>query len=250
MKQYQSQLAPLPKKLGDKLPVNEIFYSIQGEGRWLGTPSIFIRLQYCNLGCAWCDTRYTWDSELLDGGALLAPGDLAAKAKALVPPSAWDGGVPHVVITGGEPMLHQDRIPVLVNQMKAIGFKFFEVETGGAIIPEPAMLAVVDWWNCSPKLANSLISKEERVVPEAIQILSNNKNVDFKFVVRDKNDIDEIESTYLSLILPEQIWLIPEGCRRTVQLRRMKEIVDVCLEKGYRLNPRLHILIWDNERGK
>jgi len=96
--------------LGELLPVNEIFSTMQGEGHYTGTPSTFIRLQGCPVGCPWCDTKYTWPAEadkersLLDifkktdatdeTYALAEPLDLAA----LVAPSPQ-----HVVITGGEP---------------------------------------------------------------------------------------------------------------------------------------------------
>ena len=67
---YEPQIEPWPNEFRDKLPLIEMFYSIQGEGRFAGCPAVFIRLRYCNLGCAWCDTRFTWEKGNIEEGEL------------------------------------------------------------------------------------------------------------------------------------------------------------------------------------
>jgi len=252
MTQYQPVLTPLPKEYNGKLPVNELFYSIQGEGRWLGTPALFIRFQYCNLGCSWCDTRYAWDKDLIDQAVLYSPEELAKAAVATVDNQSVSCSehLPHVVLTGGEPMLHQDLIPALIDCLKTRRFTFFEIETNGTVIPEPLMLGAISWWNCSPKLSNNQVDMEKRVNPAAIRVIAATGKADFRFVVWDRSDIDEIDETYGSLIPHEHIWLVPEGSRRAEQLNRMEEVAQLCLEMGYRFSPRLHILIWNNERSR
>jgi len=227
-----------------------VFYSVQGEGRWIGCPAVFIRLQYCHLGCSWCDTRYTWDSKNIDEATLFSIDKLVELILELIPNSVKQNTMPHIVITGGEPMLFQENIVLLIAKLKTSNFNFIEIETSGTIIPSLDMRNAIDWWNCSPKLSNSLLNKSERIVPEAIQTFCKMKNVDYKFVVRNSKDVDEMENDYCPLISKEKIWLMPEGLTSASQIKKLKEIMYVCLDRGYRITPRLHILLWGNEKGK
>lgn len=113
--------------------VNEIFYSLQGEGRFTGTAAIFIRLSGCNLRCSFCDTRH-------DDYTLYTENDIVA-AIASYPAR-------HVVITGGEPTLQLTRL--LVDKLHEAG-KFVQIETNGSIALEPDVVAAIDWITCSPK---------------------------------------------------------------------------------------------------
>ncbi len=239
---------PKPETYKSKLPVIETFLSIQGEGRWIGCPAVFIRLQYCNLGCDFCDSRYSWDEK--DTNALLKPEEIANNLQALAPPTKWAGDIPHVVITGGEPLLHQDRLPLLIDRLKAKGYTYFEIETNGTIVPSQIMMDKISWWNCSPKLSNSEILEELRFNPKVVYTLSRLENADFKFVIKEQLDIEEIEKTFGSLIKTDRIMLMPEGTNRQIQTDRMNWLVEQCKSRGYRFTPRLHTLIWDNKKGK
>lgn len=233
-----------------KLPVSEIFFSIQGEGRWIGCPAIFVRLQYCNLGCDYCDSQFAWSGEKLEGAGLFKPEELANKLVSIAPPTKWAGDTPHIVITGGEPLLHQDRIPDLIGRLRAKGYTFFELETNGTIIPNQVMIDKIGWWNCSPKLSNSGLPEQMRFNPKVIYTLSRLENADFKFVVGEIGDLDEIQNTYGSLVKTDRIMVMPEGTDRETQIGRMNWLVGQCMERGYRFTPRLHTLIWDNERSR
>src|SRR5438067_5836783 len=118
------------------LRVSEVFASVQGEGVSVGTPSVFVRLQGCSVGCVWCDTKYSWAST---GGHETTLETLLAQIAALE--------AENVVITGGEPLEHPAFAP-LVNVLKAAGYRI-EVETAGTVIPPDVP---VDQWNVSPKL--------------------------------------------------------------------------------------------------
>ena len=247
---YQPRLSPWQDKHDDRLPLSELFHSLQGEGRWCGTPAVFIRLLYCNMGCCWCDTAYAWDRELIDTAEFLTSGDIAELAYRSVSGMTDNRELPHIVITGGEPMLHQHKIPELIDNLKSKGFSFFEIETNGTIVPSGEMLEVISWWNCSPKLSNNLLPEESRINMTAIESIAGTGRADFKFVVHGSEDADEIESTFGKIISPEKIWLMPEDHDAEGQLERMRVIAELCIQRGYRFSPRLHVLLWGKERGR
>ena len=111
--------------------VNEIFYSIQGEGHYTGTPAIFIRLAGCNLRCDFCDTEHHPYQDLTEEGIMRKIADFPAS---------------HVVITGGEPMLQLTLS--FINHLHSAG-KFVQIETNGTI-PIKGYLPIA-WITCSPK---------------------------------------------------------------------------------------------------
>lgn len=111
--------------------VNEIFDSVQGEGYWIGAPATFIRLQGCNVGCSWCDTKQTWKR----GGTRMSVGDIVTATT-----------FSHVVITGGEPTLWN--LDELLNAYRKKKY-FTQLETSGQ--NELRGERRPDWITCSPK---------------------------------------------------------------------------------------------------
>lgn len=99
--------------------VNEVFASIQGEGRFVGRPQAFVRLTGCNMQCSWCDTRYAFE-----GGEDLSVDKVLDKIAAT--------GLTSVCVTGGEPLLQVDEVRELVKKLKE---KDYEVvlETNGSL---------------------------------------------------------------------------------------------------------------------
>lgn len=246
---YQPNLAPQPTETSNLLPVTEIFYSIQGEGRWAGYPALFIRLAYCNLGCIWCDTRFTWDKDRLETGPRLSVLEVASRALSILP-DGIDRTQIHAVITGGEPMLHQAQLPGLTDAMTTAGFTFFEIETNGTITPNQLLRERISWWNCSPKLTNNGLTVEENLFPETLKSIADTQRADFKFVVRTLGDIEELIATYLPLLPRDRIMLMPEGSHTGAQAAAMPLVIEACREFGFRFSPRLHIMAWGNERGR
>ena len=111
--------------------INEIFYSLQGEGHFTGTPAVFIRFSGCNLKCSFCDTKHERYSEMTEDDIMREVSKYPAE---------------HVVITGGEPALQLTQ--TLVDRLHAAG-KFIQIETNGtAELPKGCD---VDWITCSPK---------------------------------------------------------------------------------------------------
>ena len=248
--QYKPDLAKIPNIPADKLPVSEIFYSIQGEGRFAGYPSVFIRLMYCNLGCSWCDTRFSWDNTALDRHSLFDNSEIVAEVKKNVPDTISNLDKIRVIITGGEPMIHREKLPSLIEALNRAGFLTVDIETNGTFEPSDKLCRLVSWWNCSPKLLNNNIDSEISIIPDALIRLSKTNKVDFKFVVQEPQDIEQIEQTFLEYMKPEQIMLMPEGWTQIKQLKGMEWVMGECQKRNFRFSPRLHILIWNNERGK
>ena len=111
------------------MKVNEIFYSLQGEGYHSGTPAVFVRFSGCNLQCPFCDTQHSSGTEMTDDDIAAAVGGYPARM---------------VVVTGGEPALQLTSS--LVDKLHLLG-KYVAVETNGTRrLPEN-----VDWITLSPK---------------------------------------------------------------------------------------------------
>ena len=115
--------------------VNEIFYTLQGEGAHSGIPAVFVRFSGCNLRCPWCDTEFTAHTDMT--------------AEQIVAQVAELYDIPNerrkmVVLTGGEPSLQVDK--ELIDALHAVGF-YICIETNGTRpLPEG-----IDWITCSPK---------------------------------------------------------------------------------------------------
>ncbi len=246
--EHNPRLQPWPKDFKGQLPLNEAFVSIQGEGRFSEHPALFLRFNYCNLGCSWCDTRFTWDADKIETDQMLSALQISDLALQLVKDSVMSPGDVHVVLTGGEPMLHQDRLPELVSQLRSAGFSFFEIETNGLIAPSVEMINAIDWWNCSPKLSNNGLPLSQNLNPHSLRIIDDTGKADFKFVVSSVENIEEIITHYLPLISHDSIMLMPEGFTRAKQLRNMPWVKEAAIQHGFRFSPRLHILEWGNER--
>jgi organic radical activating enzyme len=227
-----------------------LFYSLQGEGRYAGTPALFIRFKYCNLGCAWCDTKFTWDLEKIEPGFVKGANEVCEDANALLRNVKMIPRQVHVIFTGGEPMLHQHRLPLLISQLQSFGFDFFEMETNGTIVPSLEMATLISWWNCSPKLRNNGLDPIQNIVPAALREIELTDRADFKFVVQNKSDIDEIEREFLHIISRKGVMLMPEGVTRESILAKTGWLMEECQKRGFRFSSRLHILAWGNERGK
>lgn len=142
--------------------VNEIFYSLQGEGRWAGTPAIFIRLAGCNLHCNFCDTNHQPFTEMADREIIAAIAEFPAH---------------HVVITGGEPTLQLTC--AFLKKLHTKGY-FIQIETNGTTRLPYGAIHFVDWITCSPKTDDMPIIQridEVKVVYEEGYDVSSKLNI-------------------------------------------------------------------------
>ncbi|MTI21175.1 7-carboxy-7-deazaguanine synthase QueE [Fulvivirga sp. RKSG066] len=233
----------------------EIFYTVQGEGKNLGKPSIFLRTSLCNLHCIWCDTDYTWNWEN-------TPFETTKNVKyrreeyieELSPKEAAEIVMQypckHVVLTGGEPMMQQEALCEVIEYLKAQDDYTFEVETNGTLPPSERFDELVDQFNVSPKLANSNNSEKIREKPKALKHFSQSAKSNFKFVLSQEEDLNEILSLIEKYnINPAAVYLMPEGVSEVELKRKQSWLVEICKTHGFNYTDRLHIHIYGAKRG-
>lgn len=256
----------------DKLPIIEVFTSIQGEGRYVGEPSIFIRLSGCNLRCCFkdtiCDTSYS--SFHPEKGHLTIDDVLKEITD--------NPNVHSIVITGGEPMLYRDGIEDLITYIEMVmqDDYFVTVETNGT--QSPCNDTLVDFYSISPKLSTSVpipgkiykgpngaeykFSKEaceqynkERFNPAATAALMDMADFQLKFVYSGPESIDSIMQFLKELDAlgasfdNTDVMLMPEGTSNELLTKNAQEAVRYCIDHGWTLADRLHIRIWGDKRG-
>lgn len=238
------------------LIVAETFYSIQGEGPWLGRPAVFLRLAGCNLQCngfsyrdpvtqehLGCDSKAVWRR-----GNKFTPDALLAHWQAAGWHQALEQGA-HLIITGGEPMLQQSALLTLLKQLPAAWF--IEVETNGTLAVDAALLARINHFNVSPKLANSGESRAQAYVPAVLQTYAASERAIFKFVVQQPADIAEIVSDYQqAFTLPaSRIWLMPEAGTRDSLAAKQAWLIELCKSHAFNFSTRLHLTVWGEVTG-
>lgn len=225
--------------------IAEIYKSIQGEGLLTGTPSVFVRASGCNLRCWFCDTPYTsWDPE----GRDYSVDEILARI------DEWE--CPHIVITGGEPMLFAELIPL--TEALAREGRHITIETAGTLyLPVACNLMSI-----SPKLAGSAPSvdvdarwhhrhERERHRPDVVRRLLGEYNYQLKFVIETPSDCDEVQNyvAELSRVDLDRVLLMPQGTDRDELIARGEWLEPYCLEHGYRFCPRMQIEWFGARRG-
>jgi 7-carboxy-7-deazaguanine synthase len=249
--------------------IAEIFRSIQGEGRLTGTESIFVRTSGCNLRCGYCDTPYaSWTPE----GDDLSVSEILDRINDLrtsVRPSFLNGvsldgagladdrsEVQHVVLTGGEPMLLAELIP-LSSELHVAGWHI-TIETAGTLY----LPVACDLMSISPKLSNSTPPAEldphwtwrhtlNRHAPEVMRRLTAEYDYQLKFVIDGPDDCREVE-TYLTE-LPEidrgRVMLMPQGVALDALAEKAAWLAPYCDEHGFQFCARRHVEWFGAERG-
>lgn len=247
------------------LAVAEQFYSIQGEGKTAGSPSFFLRLAGCNLMCGGDGTQN--DGKLHNGATWRCDSiEVWRKGKKKTFSQIVEdfGGQQfishlvhgaHLVITGGEPLLQKNQVAqflhYLYDKYRNL-IPFVEIETNGTIMPGKFLKSIVKQWNCSPKLKNSGMASQERIVSQVIDELAQlNEKTIFKFVVGCKNDWEEIKQTYCasSSIKRSQIWLMPSVDNAKDYPAVAQVCAEICKDNTLNFSSRSHITIWDKKTG-
>ncbi len=224
--------------------INEIFYSLQGEGRLVGVPSVFVRLAGCPLRCRWCDTKYALSES---AGCEMSIEEL--KAEVLKHPTR------HLVVTGGEPLVAEG-FGEMIKAFAESGMHITIETSGMEFIPDLSC----DLMSISPKLANSTPTDSKQAAEhekhrfdiEALQQLIDNYDYQLKFVVDKPADLDEIAECIgqLKNINPFKIYLMPQARTRQELIEKSQMLAGFCLQTGFSLSARLQVLLWEGEKGK
>lgn len=226
------------------LKVAETFYSIQGEGKYTGFPAYFLRLSDCNLLCTWCDTVDVWRK-----GKRMSNEQIIYQLGGEIFIDHLDNGV-HLVITGGEPLLQQEDLKDFINDLYNLTNKpFIEIETNGTIEPTLYIASNVDQWNVSPKLENSGMKKEHRLKPEVLKMFNLYSHTNFKFVITQLKDWNEIVDNFLPHINRDKIILMPMALGRDELAINLNIVVDIAKHENLKMCSRLHVEIWNKLTG-
>jgi 7-carboxy-7-deazaguanine synthase len=291
----------------NEIRYTEIFYSLQGEGRYVGVPSVFFRTFGCNFRCKGFGLprgsvtgRYNPEVEALieqgvhettekfedlplvhtgcDTYASIYPefkhfnrtdniADIPEKLLADVPNNTWsqpNGQDVHLIFTGGEPLLAwQTLYPELLEQQKMHDLKNLTFETNTTQRLRDELFNYLDkdtrkfkvTFSCSPKLSVSGENWADAIRPDILRQYFSvpNANVYLKFVVGDRQDVDEVQqavSEYRRALNHDvTVYLMPVGGRSEGYQMTELEVAKLAMEQGWRFTPRLHINLFGNAWG-
>mgnify|MGYP002641679610 FL=1 len=296
-----------------KLRYSEAFYSVQGEGKFVGVPSVFLRTFGCNFRCMnfgvdksvgdrWeqhargerynaevkalldagvhettekfedlpiihtgCDTYASIYPEFKDFNKLATIDEVVEHLLSLLPEGKWtmdNGQDVHLILTGGEPLLAWQRLYVELFEhpgMKDLKNVTIETNTTQSLHDEfyeylnnNERIQVT--FSCSPKLSVSGESWDDAIKPDVAREYSlvDGSDIYFKFVVADRSDVDEVTRAvqqYRDSGLECPVYLMPMGGRSEEYSLNVKEVAELCMERGWRFTPRLHISLFGNAWG-
>jgi 7-carboxy-7-deazaguanine synthase len=249
------------------MKICEEFVSIQGEGKYTGVPSYFVRTSGCSLRCRWgdtvCDTYYTsWSIEkenIYDFNIELCEKSILSNKD-----------LKHIVITGGEPTLWFKDLIQIWNYFKNKGMTI-TIETNGVTsLDRNLFIHHLEGYNSkllfsiSPKLKSSYPDKDK--FPEEYKLHSQNNEyildnikfylckyqtdeLQFKFVIDNVDDIKEVQNIQKECNIPSNlIWLMPQGIDKETLNAKEKWIIKECIFNGFNFSDRLHIKVFGNLR--
>lgn len=195
--------------------INEIFKSLQGEGRYTGYPVLFIRLSGCTRKCSFCDTQYHINGRHM-------PTDKVIRA-------IKKSKLEHVVWTGGEPMLQQNEIYEVIKQTID---KHHSLETNGDIFPSKP--GFFDYIAFSPK---------EKKAQDRIISLLNGYSIGYDIKIVTDLDLNKNMLRNATMLMP----LTTGDYKKDLQIQQ--KVWNYCIKHKLKYTPRIHRDVWSNKRG-
>lgn len=216
-----------------RFKINEMFETIQGEGVFTGVPAVFVRLQICNVGCAWCDTKQTWTAEPEQqrsfGDIILKQGDdptwSEVSADDIVVMYNQQGfNAKHIVITGGEPCEYD--LTELCKAFEAIGCQC-QIETSGT---SEVRVTESTWVTVSPKVA---MKGKLPVLTSALERAN-----EVKHPVATEKNINQLDELLAQAALRKDVVI---ALQPISQKPRATELcIETCIERNWRLSVQTH----------
>ncbi|KEY90920.1 queosine biosynthesis [Candidatus Photodesmus blepharus] len=213
--------------------INEIFETIQGEGHFTGTPSVFIRFQKCLVRCTWCDTKQTWDASPKNERTL---NEISTKPKGS---STWCASSSqeiveayrkqgffskHIVITGGEPCIYDLR--PLSEKFEEIGCRC-QIETSGT---SEILTSKMTWVTVSPKVSK----KQGLTVTNAALCRAN----EIKHLVKTRRDIEILDRLLSETNINENTVIALQPMSQNI--RATKLCIEICIQRNWKLSVQTH----------
>ena len=238
--------------------IPEVFYTLEGEGRWIGWPSVFLRLSGCNLTCSGfaskdsvhgCDSYVSWSvknkTTFKELDELLVRDGHYDK---LLNGAVWK-------ITGGEPLIQQKSLTKFfqyIFETHVIDSKILKIdfETNGTITPDGELIKVIPnvTFTVSPKLYNNGDSLHLRFKEKTLKWHAE-RNSCFKFVVQNEDDVKEIWEYYIENnnvgINKENVWFMPCCGSQKELLENGTAVAELAKTYGVKFSNRLHLQLWD-----
>jgi len=247
-----------------------VFYTLEGEGRYIGYPSVFMRMAMCNLTCIGfksddspngCDSYISWSKKnkmtFEEVAQLFEKNDYHERLK--------EGAL--LKLTGGEPFIQQKNLLLFVKFIRdRWGFANFgrtltsddigkpqlhiDFETNGTIMPDEewSRIGCKVTYTTSPKMSNNGDPADKRFKPEVLRYLVVN-DACFKFVAKQESDLTEVLENYLNnpdIGLPsQQVWIMPMCGSRKELLEVGPAVAELCKKYNFKFSNRMHLQVWD-----
>jgi len=248
-----------------------VFYTLEGEGRFIGWPSVFMRLSMCNLTCIGfksedapfgCDSYVSWSKKnrmtFEEIARLFEKNDYHEKLK--------QGAI--LKLTGGEPFIQQKNLIEFVKFIRD-RWGFYDMSSHDLMVPLPeASVLKIDfetngtimpdkeWFDIgcsvsfttSPKLSSNGDPEEKRFKPDVLRFLAEH-HACFKFVAKQESDLDEVLEKYINnpdvALKSELVWIMPMCGSRKELLEVGPVVAEICKKYGFKFSNRMHLQIWD-----